>query len=505
MNFNIGGMLASRADISPDLEAFIGEGDRYTWKEVNQRANQLTYFLKSQSILPGDRVALLGKNRHQWVTAFYAIAKADAVTVPLNWRLHSSELSYILNNSGAVGLIYDDEFSEVVETLRSTTSLRLFIRIRGEGSDIEFEEALREQPLEEPFYVSGGDDTTVIMYTSGTTGKPKGAMLTHNNMLFVTAGHCHTISWKYKDSFLSIAPLFHIGGLAPMLTNVHCGTAVVFLPDFDPVKVWDLIAQERITFMMTVPVMLVAMLRVPGIDKMDLSALEHIVCGGSIVPTSIFMDYRKLGIEVENVLGITEYSGAVTFWTHDMGWEKHASVGKPVFHGEIIIVDPETRKQLPNGEIGEICVKGPQLFKGYWNNPEATAEVLVDDCYYSGDMGYKDDEGFIYVVDRLKDMIISGGENIYPAELEAAICQLAGVAEAAVIGKPDKKWGEIPVAFVAKAPGNELTSDDIVEICRNSLAKFKVVKEVHFVDALPRNGVGKVMKGILREQLKTVI
>lgn len=497
---NIGGMMGNRAYLSPDLECFVGEGRRLTFQEADRQANQLAHYLKER-LYPGDRVAILGKNRHQWVTALFAVAKADAVTVPLNWRLHAAELEYILNNSGAAVLLYDAEFAPVVDQLRSRAPVREYIRIGGEGSDVEWEEALANLPVTQPVLSSGGDDPAVIMYTSGTTGKPKGAMLTHNNLFFVTAGHCHTINWKYRDRFLSIAPLFHIGGMAPVMTNIHCGTTTVFLADFDPVKVWDLVESERITHMMTVPVMTAAMLKVPDWQERDYSSLEHIVCGGSIVPEVIFTEYKRHNIQVENVLGITEYSGAVTFWIHDMGWEQHTSVGKPVFHGTVEIVDPQTRREVPRGEVGEICVMGPQVFKGYWNNPEATAKVLSDGRYYSGDLGYMDEDGFVYVVDRLKDMVISGGENIYPAEIEAVLSRHPAVAEVAVVGQSDPAWGEVPVAFVVAAPNQRLTAEDVLQLCRDNLAKFKWVKKVYFIEALPRNGVGKVMKNVLREKL----
>lgn len=501
MKINIGDMMRNRAYLSPDLEAFVGEGYRYTFREANLMVNQMAHYMKSLPVYPGDRIAILCKNNYQFLIAMLAAAKIGAITVPLNWRLHPSELVYILNDCGAVLLLYDDVFSEAAEAVRTHTRLRYFIRAGGTGQDIEFNQALAGQPTDEPGLVSGDDDVAVIMYTSGTTGKPKGAMLTHNNLFFVTAGHCHTINWKYRDRFLSVAPLFHIGGLAPMITNIHCGTTCVFMPDFDPVKVWKTVVEERITHMMTVPVMLLAMLRVPGIAEMDLSSLEHIVCGGSIVPEIIFTEYKKYNIEVENVLGVTEYAGALTFWTHDMGWDKRTSVGKAVFHGEIKIVDPETRRELPPGQIGEIAVAGPQLFKGYWNNPEATQKVVADGWYFTGDLGMKDEDGFIYVVDRLKDMIISGGENIYPAEIEAVISRLPGVVEVGVVGKPDEKWGEVPVAFVVKAPGAELTEADIIKACTDNLARFKCVKEVIFTGPLPRNGVGKLLKDQLRQRL----
>ncbi len=502
MTINIGDMMRNRAYLSPDLECFVGENYRFTFGEANLQVNYLAHYMKSLPIYPGDRVAILCKNNYQFLIVMFAAAKIGAITVPLNWRLHPAELAYILNDCGAALLLFDDTFSETVDQLRSKAKLRFLIRSGGQGQDIEFEQALNDQPDDEPELISGGEDIAVIMYTSGTTGKPKGAMLSHLSLFFVTAGHCHTINWKYKDRFLSVAPLFHIGGLAPMFTNIHCGTTCVFMPDFDPVKAWQTIVSEKITHMMTVPVMLMAMLRVPEIEKMDLSALEHIVCGGSIVPEIIFTEYKKYNIEVENVLGVTEYAGALTFWTHDMGWDKRSSVGKAVFHGNVKIVDSENRQELPPGEIGEIAVAGPQLFKGYWNNPNATQKVLADGWYYTGDLGYKDEDGCIYVVDRLKDMIISGSENVYPAEIEAVISRCPGVAEVGVVGKQDDKWGEIPVAFVVKLPGAEITEEDIFQACRDNLARYKWVKEVIFTGPLPRNGVGKLMKGPLRDQLK---
>ena len=276
MMINIGDMMRNRAYLSPDIEAFVGEGYRFTFREANLKINQMAHYMKGLPIYPGDRIAILCKNNYQFLIAMLAAAKVGAITVPLNWRLHPSELVYILNDCGAVFLLYDAAFSEAVEQIRAQTMVRYLVRSGEPGADIEFNQALADQPTGEPGLVSGDDDVAIIMYTSGTTGKPKGAMLTHNNMFFVTAGHCHTINWKYRDRFLSIAPLFHIGGLAPMITNIHCGTTCVFMPDFDPVKAWQTIVTEKITHMMTVPVMLMAMLRVPGSITWILVALEHI-------------------------------------------------------------------------------------------------------------------------------------------------------------------------------------------------------------------------------------
>ena len=499
MGVNIGKMMANRAYLSPDLEAFVGNGYIYTYKEANERINQFVHFLKANNFFPGDRLAILCRNNEHVVSVMFAVAKADGITVPLNWRLQAAELTYILNNCGASVLVYDQEFAEVVDSMRSEIMVRTYIVVGKSDTDISYHEALNGRPVTESQPVSGDEDTAIIMYTSGTTGKPKGAMLTHKNMLFVTAGHSCSIRWNYRFRFLSVAPLFHIGGLAPIITNIHNGCTTVFLHEFNPVNVWKAVEEHRINFMMTVPLMLTFMLNVPDVDKMDLSSLDHIVCGGSIVPGSLIRAYKDLNIEVENVFGITEYAGAVTFWNHDMGMDKHESVGKPVFHGDIKIINPDTGEELPAGEIGEICINGPQIFKGYWGNPEETAKVIINNWYHSGDMGKKDEDGFIYVVDRLKDMIVSGGENIYPAEIEAVIAKHPGVAEVAVVGMRDDTWGEVPQAFVAKMPGAELTEEDIFTICRENLAKFKVVKDVVFVYYLPRKGVAKVMKTELKK------
>ena len=344
-------------------------------------------------------------------------------------------------------------------------------------------------------------DPLYILYTSGTTGKPKGVILTHNNLFWASVGLTHTIDWGYRYRFLSVAPLFHVGGLAPIFGNIHSGCTTVFMPNFDPVKIWDLIVAEKINFMMTVPTMLQFMLFAPDIQKKDLSSIKHIVCGGSAVPLSLITTYDKMGIKIDQVYGITEYAGAVTFWTPDMGMDKSNSMGKTVFHGHVKIFRPDSHEELPVGEVGEIGCFGPQVFKGYWNNPEATAAAIKNGYYRSGDMGSLDEGGFLYVVDRLKDMIISGSESIYPAELEQVILTHPGVAEVAVVGKPNAKWGEIPVALIVSRPGAEVTAEDIIALCRKNLASYKCVKEVQFISAIPKNAVGKVLKKELRAQL----
>lgn len=504
MKCNIGRILSHRAYLSPDREGFVGEGYRYSFKEANARANQFARSMQEAGVERGDRIAILCKNNEHIATTLFGAGKIGAIAVLLNWRLQVPEMEYILGDCTPTCLVYDAEFSDSVREIRSRRPVRICIHKGADGGDIEFEQALTGRDIYDPAPVAGGADPAVIMYTSGTTGKPKGAVLTHDNLFWSTEAISHTIEWNYDHRFLLVAPLFHIGGLAPLITNVHKGTTTIFLPNFDPKSVWATIASERITTMMSVPLMLQAMLMVARGGTVDSSSLKTITCGASGVPESLIRSYLDMGVKVQQVYGITEYSGAVTFWTHDMPLEKCNSQGKPAFHGQLKVVDPQTGAALPAGAVGEILCKAPMVFKEYWNNPEATRAAFADGWYRSGDLGRMDDQGFFYVVDRLKDMIISGGENIYPAELECVIGTHPAVAETAVVGMPDAKWGEIPVAFVVTKPEQNVGAQEIVDLCKERLAAYKCVKDVRFVDALPKNPVGKIMKTALRETGETL-
>jgi len=482
------------------MEAFSGIDYRFSFKEANERANRFAAFLQKSGLKSGDRMAVLCKNNEHATTALFGAAKIGVITLMLNWRLQVPELAYILNDSGSALLLYDLEFAPVVEGLRAQAAVKQFLDIDVGNKANAFEKVLADASPAEPAYAGFGSDPVVLMYTSGTTGRPKGVMLTHDNLFWASLGLTHTIDWAHGYRFLSVAPLFHIGGLAPIFGNIHGGCTTFFVPAFDPVKIWDILVAEKINFMMSVPAMLQFMLWAPDIAQKDLSSIKHMVCGGSAVPQSLIATYDQMGIKVEQVYGITEYSGAVTFWIPEMGMEKSNSAGKTVFHGQVKILRPESDQELPVGEVGEICCFGPQVFAGYWNNPEATAAVVGKGYYRSGDMGKIDPDGFLYVVDRLKDMIISGSENIYPAELEQVLMNHPGISDAAVVGKPDAKWGEIPVAFVVKKADANVTAEVIIAHCRKNLAAFKCVKEVHFIQAIPKNSLGKVLKKELRLQ-----
>jgi len=488
---NIGEMMRNRTYLTPDKEGFIGR-KRYTFKDMNERMNQFAHHLQANGVVEGERIALICKNHEDFITAFFGAAKLGVITVAVNCRLEPNELSYIIENSDPTMILYDEEFTEKMNQI--DISKEILLTKVGTAS---FDEVLRPYEITEPKLISNNDDTALIIFTSGTTGKPKGAMLTHENLYATSVGMTKLIDWRLEDRFLSVAPFFHIGGIAPMITNMHFGCTSILMKDFHPVSVWETIEKEKVTTMMAVPAMLQLMSQVKDQVNPDYSSIRNISVGAAPVPESLVETYDQFGIALQQVYGITEYSGAVAFWVNTMGKDTVSSAGKMVFHGEVKIVDPETKEELGVNEVGELVISGPQVFKGYWRNEKETHEVLKGNNYFTEDIGKIDENGFVYVLDRLKDMIISGGENIYTTELEFLIQSHPSVVEVSVVGIPDDKWGEIPKAFIVATEGSNLTEEVIINLCKESLASYKAVKEVEFIDELPRNGAGKVMKPAL--------
>ncbi|WP_265919668.1 o-succinylbenzoate--CoA ligase [Cupriavidus nantongensis] len=499
MPLHLSQLLAQRAALSPTREAIVCPRGRWTYAQFNERCTRLADAFAALGVAEGDRVAIYAKNGEALANAVFAAARAGATAVVLNWRLSAAELTYIVGDAEPAVLLYEEEFAPVVELLVEAQPLRGIVRVGERGPGVEYDSIVNaSSPTASVSREVAGDLPAVIMYTSGTTGRPKGAMLSHEALIWDAHGSANTLDWRQDARFLLVAPMFHIGGLSPLITNVLKGCTTVLRPEFDPQAVWQTIAAERITGMMSVPLMLQAMLAVAKAATVDASSLAWISCGASAVPKALIEAYRELGISVHQVYGITEFSGAVSFWTAEMGLEKAHSQGKPHLHAEVRIVNPATGAALPADQDGEIWCRGPMVFSGYWRNSDATRSALHQGWYRSGDIGHLDQDGFLYVVDRLKDMIISGGENIYPAELEAAIRNVDGVADVAVVGRADARWGEIPVAFVVCKPGMSVTEADIVAACRERLAGYKCVKAVEFLGGLPRNAVGKILKQELR-------
>ena len=506
MKNNVGLLLAKRAHLSPSLEAFVDVATkrRFSYAELDVRCNRVANALAALGVRKGDRVSLLMMNSVEFLESFFAIAKLGAVCVPLNWRLVPDELAFILKDSGAEALIYGKEFAAAVADLQARgaegTRVGEWICVGDERADFarDYDELCAAAATESPVIDAADHDLLYIMYTSGTTGLPKGAVHTHDTAVWASITIGMTAEVRYRDRYLVSLPLFHVGALTPITGNVHRGLTNVVVRAFDPAETWELIESEKITAMLAVPAMLNFMLQVPQKDSADYSTLRWCMSGAAPVPVSLIEAYDRLGIEIHQVYGLTETCGPACLISPEDAIAKAGSTGKSFFHTDVRVVREDGRDVEP-GEPGEVIIAGRHVMKEYWNRPDATAETLRDGWLHSGDLATIDKEGFVYIQDRLKDMIISGGENVYPAEIENVILSHPRVREVAVIGQESARWGESPLAVVA-ATDDKLTAGDVLRHCDGKLARFKLPRGVEFVDEIPRNPTGKVLKRLLRDR-----
>ena len=508
MKNNIGLLLSKRALINPDREAFVDSksGLRLTFEQLNSRCNSLANALVKLGIEPGDRVALALMNSVEFLEAYFAVAKIGGIVVPLNWRLVSDELEFILKDSGSETLIFGEEFVGVVADLHSRgdkTDVKNWLQVSADNNNSNFAkdyEGFRNQESNtEPEIRAKEDDLLYIMYTSGTTGLPKGVVHSHNTSIWALITFIASTDLRGGDRYLVALPLFHVGSLIPATLNIYWGVTSVIMREFDPVRAWDLIQEEKITCSLLVPAMLNFMSQVPDITHYDYSSLRWIQSGAAPLPVNIIQKYADLDIGIHQIYGLTECCGPACVISAENALKKIGSTGRPFFHTEGKVVDDNGVTCLP-GEQGEVWLKGKHIMLEYWNRPDATAETITADGWLrTGDVAAIDEKGFIYIQDRIKDMIISGGENVYPAEIENVILALAGVTEVAVIGQPSEKWGESPFAIVVKND-NALAERDVLDHCDGKLARFKLPKGAAFIDVIPRNANGKVLKRELRLQ-----
>lgn len=506
MQSNVGLLLAKRAHLSPDLEAVVdtATGRRFRYAELDARCNRTANALAARGVGPGDRVALLLMNGPEFVETFFAAAKLGAGVVPLNWRLVPDELSFILKDSGARTLVFGAEFAEAVASLHAGgadgSEVATWVQVGGETADfaLDYDALQGEADAASPAIGAAGDDLLYVMYTSGTTGRPKGVIHTHSTALWASLTILATAEMRFRDRYLLALPLFHVGALTPLTSNVHRGVTNVVLRAFDPAEAWRIIERERVDVGLAVPAMLNFMRKALQAEAPDFSSLRWIMSGAAPVPVTLIEFYKEIGIEVHQVYGSTETCGPACLIGPDDALARAGSTGKAFFHTDVRIVDADGRDVAP-GEVGEVLVRGPHVMVGYWNRPEATAETLRDGWLHTGDVATMDKDGFVTIRDRTKDMIISGGENVYPAEIENVILGHPGVAEVAVIGQPSETWGESPFAVVVAADPS-LRDADVLDHCRGKLARYKLPKAVEFVDAIPRNPTGKVLKRVLRER-----
>ena len=512
MPANIGTLLSKRAAITPDKEAFVEweRQRRFSFLELNGRCNRIANALLERGIKPGDRVATLVKNGIEFVESYFAIAKIGAVMVPINWRLVATEIGYILADAGAELLIYDGDFDSTVAELHTSTEhevpCRHWLRCRHQAGETpdwaeDYDQVLKQAGTEEPSVGAWDDDNLFIMYTSGTTGHPKGAVHSHEGMLWSQFTSMSTTDMRGDDRYLLALPMFHVGCLNPTSLLVHRGATGVIMRDLDMPAMFECIDRERISIFMAVPALLQFMLQAPERESSDISSVRWIATGAAPVPVSLLQAWGELGVSIHQAYGLTESCGPGTLLLPEDAEAKVGSCGRPQMHTEAKIVDG-AGNTIPMGssEAGELLLAGKHMMKEYWNKPDATAETLKDGWLYTGDICTWDEQGFITICDRKKDMIISGGENIYPAELENVLAACPEVIEAAVIGVPSEEWGETPLALVVAAPGSSPSEASLKAWCKERLAGYKVPQLYQVVDALPRNPSGKLLKPTLREQ-----
>ncbi len=500
---NIGEWPKRWADRYPSEPCIKYQDLELTKEEFNIRVNRLAHAFLEIGLRKGDRVAVLMGNSNVFLEILFALSKLGAIMVPLNFRLSPVELEFILNDSEPVMLIYSPEFLSIADALRDKVkSFREFVCEMEGGAphDLEYEHWISDKADKEPSfeYEVTYADPHFIMYTSGTTGRPKGAVVTQGNTQWNSINGAVTYGIKGQDVIVCCAPLFHVGALNVSATPaLYGGARLVIQRFFDPAGVLKLIEQEKGTIMFGIPIMFLLMTQVPEFASTDFSSVRFFIAGGSPCPRSLIETYMERGVTFNQGYGMTETAPGISALRTEDSLRKLGSCGKPLFHTDVKVVD-NNGEELPPGGTGEVLVKGPNVMKEYWNRPEATAETIVDGWLHTGDMGYFDEEGYLYLMDRKKDMYISGGENVYPAEVEDVITRFEKIAEVGVIGFPDEKWGEVGMAIIVPQKDIDLTEEEVIEFCKGKLAKYKVPKKVIFAEALPRTLTGKILKKELR-------
>jgi long-chain acyl-CoA synthetase len=494
---------------TPGSPALQFEQRTSTWAEWDHRSSQLAHALIAEGLQPGGRIGYLGKNSDQFFHVFFGAAKAAMVTVPLNWRLAVPEIAFILEDAGCELLFVGADYTGLVDALREACPrIRRVVGVDGEAAGVQaLDDWLGDRPESDPRTPARADDTVLQLYTSGTTGLPKGAELTHSGLLFAAGlGGAQVLGhWRSDDVSVLPLPLFHAGGLVYGLNGPYAGCLTVVLREASPALILAALrdAPAPVTRLGVVPAVLQMLLDHTEFDGAHFRGMRTMTYGGSpITPALLRRALDAIGPVLLQLFGMTETATIGTMLApadHDPAQPSRlASCGRPLPGVELCIVQLDG-KPAAAGESGEILIRSPSVMKGYWNRPDASAAALQDGWYRTGDVGYLDAQGYLFIQDRLKDLIVSGGENVYPAEVERALAEHPSVADVAVFGVPDPKWGEAVKAAVVLRGSKAATADALMEFARSRIAGYKCPKSVDFIDVLPRNASGKLLKRVLRE------
>ncbi|MEK4385625.1 long-chain fatty acid--CoA ligase [Solibacillus sp. FSL W7-1464] len=498
----IGEALKYAAHNVPEREAFIYENRRITYRELLMRSMHLAGWLQAQGIGVNDKVGCLLKNGLPFVELYFGVSLCGGVFVPVNFRLVAKEIEYIVNQSDVSILFIEEEFIESI-CLINLPQVKLIVPIKCGDSQLQTKmipyEAIYSTSADYEDVNFTDEHAHAIIYTSGTTGKPKGAVLTHKNYYMNAMNKLYHSPPRKGAKQLIIPPLFHVAALSSLLQNCLIEGTIILHREFQPDVVLKTIQDEKIETMFMVPAMWNFLFQVPNLLEYDLSSMTNCALGGAICPIEIKRKILQVfkNASILEAFGQTEMSPSTTYLTNEDALRKTESVGKPSINVRVRIVDDEMN-DVPVGEVGEIVYQGPTTMKEYYKNKEATEEAFKGGWFHSGDLVRMDEEGFIYVVDRKKDMFISGGENIYPKELEDVLYSHPDILEAAVVGIPDPQWGEAVKAFIVLKPGKQMTTEQVIRYCQNSIASYKKPRAIEFMESLPRNATGKVLKTVLR-------
>jgi fatty-acyl-CoA synthase len=498
--------IAHRADWSPNQPALRFAGAEITYAELDQRLRRLASALAARcGVGRGDRVALLGFNGPLVVELLFACARLGAIFAPLNWRLAPPEHREILLRCRPKVLFVESEFRGQVEGLRA--GLDDLLTVYGDGpsggSWLGRDELLAASAKSDAPTHGDLSDPVLLVFTSGATGHPKGVLLTQEAIFWNAVNSIAAHDMTSADHALTVLPMFHVGGLNIHTTPaLHAGACVTLQRRFDPAQALRAIATERPTLFLAVPPVSLAMTAHPDWASTDVSSLRLVAAGSSTIPDSVIRPWHERGVPVTQVYGLTESAPVAICLRREDARRKAGSCGKAAVHCQARIVDEDGR-DLPSEAKGEIWLRGPNLFREYWRDPDTTAAAFTDGWFRTGDIAHRDEEGFFYVDDRKKDVMISGGENIYPAELENLLAECTAILEAAVIGRADERWGEVPIACVVPRAGSGLTADGVMALFHGRLARFKHPHEVVFLERLPRNAMGKVLKEELRARWRS--